>query len=76
MRKSIDCRDYPSDINCTVALSADSENELLDIAAAHVVGRARACRQSGASLDAARDVQYVMSARSGRSGAGPVGPFS
>lgn len=37
MRKSIDCRDYPSDINCTVALSADSENELLDIAAAHAV---------------------------------------
>ena len=37
MRKSIDCREYPSDINCTVALSADSEHELLDIAAAHAV---------------------------------------
>jgi uncharacterized protein DUF1059 len=37
MRKSIDCREYPSDINCTVALFADSVEELLDIAAAHAV---------------------------------------
>jgi len=37
MRKSIDCRDYPSDINCTVTLSADSAEELLDLAAAHAV---------------------------------------
>jgi len=37
MRKSIDCREYPSDINCTVALSADSAEELLEIAAAHAV---------------------------------------
>jgi len=37
MRKSIDCREYPSDINCTVALSADNDEELLEIAAAHAV---------------------------------------
>ena len=37
MRKAIDCRDYPSDIGCTVALSADSDDELLEIAAAHAV---------------------------------------
>ena len=37
MRKVIDCRDYPSDMNCSVALSADSPDELLDIAAAHAV---------------------------------------
>ena len=37
MRKSIDCRDYPSDMNCTVAISADSADELVDIAAAHAV---------------------------------------
>ena len=37
MRKAIDCREYPSDIGCTVALSADNEDELLDIAAAHAV---------------------------------------
>ena len=37
MRKSIDCREYPSDINCTVAVSADSAEELLDLAAAHAV---------------------------------------
>lgn len=35
MRKAIDCRDYPSDMNCSVALSADSADELLEIAAAH-----------------------------------------
>lgn len=37
MRKVIDCREYPSDMNCSVALSADSPDELLDIAAAHAV---------------------------------------
>lgn len=36
-RKTIDCREYPSDINCTVALSADSENELLEVAVQHAV---------------------------------------
>jgi hypothetical protein len=33
-RKYIDCRECPSDINCTVALCADSENELLEAAVA------------------------------------------
>jgi predicted small metal-binding protein len=37
MRKAIDCRDYPSDMNCTVALSANSADELLEIAASHAV---------------------------------------
>lgn len=36
-RKSIDCRNYPSDMKCTVALSADSERELLDAALQHAV---------------------------------------
>ena len=36
-RKYIDCRDYPSDTNCTVALSADSEDELLEAAVQHSV---------------------------------------
>jgi predicted small metal-binding protein len=36
-RKFIDCRDYPSDIKCTVALSADSEQELLEVAVQHAV---------------------------------------
>ncbi|WP_109478266.1 DUF1059 domain-containing protein [Paraburkholderia sp. C35] len=34
-RKYIDCREFPSDIKCTVALCADSENELLEAAVAH-----------------------------------------
>lgn len=36
-RKYIDCRDYPSDKNCTVALSADTEDELLEAAVQHAV---------------------------------------
>lgn len=34
-RKYIDCREYPSDMNCTVAISADSEDELLEAAVQH-----------------------------------------
>jgi hypothetical protein len=33
----IDCRDYPSDSKCTVAISADTRNELIDAAAQHAV---------------------------------------
>ena len=36
-RKYIDCRDYPSDSKCTVAISADTEQELLEIAVQHAV---------------------------------------
>jgi predicted small metal-binding protein len=36
-RQYIDCREYPSTMNCTVALSADSERELLDAAVQHAV---------------------------------------
>ena len=36
-RKYIDCREYPSDIGCTVAISADSDEELLEAAVQHAV---------------------------------------
>jgi predicted small metal-binding protein len=36
-RYSIDCREYPSDMNCTVAISADTEKEVLDAAVQHAV---------------------------------------
>ncbi len=36
-RKYIDCRDYPSEMNCTVALSANSAEELLEAAVQHAV---------------------------------------
>ena len=29
-RRYIDCREFPSDMNCSVAISADSDGELLD----------------------------------------------
>ncbi len=34
-RKYIDCRDHPSEVKCTVALSADSEEELMDAVIQH-----------------------------------------
>ena len=37
MRKYVDCRNYPNEQNCTVALSADSEQELLEAAVQHAV---------------------------------------
>ena len=36
-RKHIDCRNYPSEKNCTLALSANSEQELLEAAVQHGV---------------------------------------
>lgn len=36
-RKYVDCREFPSDMNCTVALSADTDQELLDAAVQHAV---------------------------------------
>lgn len=36
-RKFIDCREFPSDMHCSVAISADSEEELLQVAVEHAV---------------------------------------
>jgi predicted small metal-binding protein len=36
-RKHIDCREYPSEMNCTLAIVADSEKELLEAAVQHAV---------------------------------------
>ncbi|MCA0275305.1 MAG: DUF1059 domain-containing protein [Proteobacteria bacterium] len=37
MRQYIDCREYPSEMKCTVAISADSEDELINAAVQHAV---------------------------------------
>ncbi len=34
-RKYIDCRDYPGDVACTVAICAESEDELLEAVVQH-----------------------------------------
>jgi predicted small metal-binding protein len=34
-RYSIDCRDYPGDVKCSVALSADTKEELLEVVVQH-----------------------------------------
>jgi predicted small metal-binding protein len=34
-RKYIDCREYPGDIACTVKISADTDDELLEAAVQH-----------------------------------------
>jgi predicted small metal-binding protein len=36
-RKFIDCRETPSVTNCSIAISADSEEELIDAAVQHAV---------------------------------------
>ncbi|WP_456763291.1 DUF1059 domain-containing protein [Bradyrhizobium sp. USDA 4011] len=33
----LDCRDYPSEMNCTIAISADTQKELLEAAVQHAV---------------------------------------
>jgi predicted small metal-binding protein len=34
-RMSVDCREMPSKMNCTVAISADTKKELIDAAVQH-----------------------------------------
>jgi predicted small metal-binding protein len=36
-RMFVDCRDYPSEMNCTIAISADTKKELVDAAVQHAV---------------------------------------
>ena len=35
MRKYVDCREVPGESGCTIAISADSESELLEAAVQH-----------------------------------------
>ena len=36
-RKYVDCREFPSEMNCTIAIAADTEKELMDAAVQHAV---------------------------------------
>lgn len=36
-RKYIDCRELPSESNCTVAIAADSEDEVVEAAVQHAM---------------------------------------
>jgi predicted small metal-binding protein len=36
-RKYVDCREFPSEMNCSVAMSADTDKELLEAAVQHAV---------------------------------------
>jgi predicted small metal-binding protein len=36
-RKYVDCRQIPSEMNCTIAISGDSEDEVLEAAVQHAV---------------------------------------
>ncbi|WP_456705649.1 MULTISPECIES: DUF1059 domain-containing protein [Bradyrhizobium] len=36
-RMFVDCREYPSEMNCTIAISADTQKELLEAAVQHAV---------------------------------------
>ena len=36
-RKYIDCREFPGDIKCSIAISADNNKELMEAAVQHAV---------------------------------------
>lgn len=36
-RKHIDCRSFPSQMNCSIAISADTDREVLEAAVQHAV---------------------------------------
>lgn len=36
-RKYIDCREFPSEMKCSIAISADTDQELIDAAVQHAV---------------------------------------
>jgi predicted small metal-binding protein len=36
-RKFLDCRKHPSEMNCSIAISADSDDELVEAAAQHAI---------------------------------------
>lgn len=36
-RKYIDCREFPSEMNCSITIAADREDELIDAAVQHAV---------------------------------------
>jgi predicted small metal-binding protein len=36
-RQYVDCREFPSETNCSVAIAADSERELIEAAVQHAV---------------------------------------
>jgi len=38
-RKTIDCREFPSDTMCTVAIAADTEDEVIEVAVQHAVAK-------------------------------------
>jgi predicted small metal-binding protein len=38
-RKIIDCREFPSESKCTIAITADTEQEILDVAVPHAVSK-------------------------------------
>ena len=46
-RKFIDCRAFPSEMNCTIAISADSESELLGGCGPTCRGRTQASGHAG-----------------------------
>ena len=37
MRKYIDCREMPSEMNCSIVIAADNDGELLEAAVQHAV---------------------------------------
>ncbi len=80
-RKFIDCREFPSDMHCSVAISADNEEELLQAAVQHAVSvhhhsDTPELRQQLRQLfkDGTPPEQLPMSGRAGSAGASSAPP--
>ena len=64
-RQYIDYREFPSAMNCSVALSADSDKELLEAAAQHAVAVHGHARHARAAQATGPDVQVGHAAADG-----------
>jgi len=54
MRKYIDCREFPSDMKCSIVIAADNDGELLEAAVQHAVAVHAGLAQSGQDRNSQR----------------------
>ena len=72
-RQYIDCREFPSIMNCSLALSSDNDNELLEASRAACGCRARPQRHAGTAQAIDIPVQAGHTAADDRADRGRLG---
>ena len=75
-RKYIDCREVPSESGCTIAISADTESELLEAAVQHAaaVHGHRDGRGTRAPLPGAGQAGELQPCRTGHRAGNEIAP--